>query len=105
MFPVNPGHLLLVPREHFETIFNMPANLYKELFEKAKVLSTPLQKAMGSKKIGYVVEGFGVPHSHLHIVPINQAHDLDSSRATAMPEEEMKEVAEKIKKQIEQDTQ
>jgi histidine triad (HIT) family protein len=59
-----------------------------------------LQQAMSSVKVGIVVEGFGVPHAHVHLVPINHAHDLDSSRAHELPEEEMKEVEEKIKKQI-----
>jgi histidine triad (HIT) family protein len=98
--PVNPGHLLIIPRKHFETVFDMPDNLYKELFETAKVLSTPLQQAMSSVKVGIVVEGFGV--LHVHLIPINHAHDLDSSRAHELPEEEMKEVAQKIKDKLTQ---
>ena len=98
--PVNPGHLLIVPQENHETIFDMPQDLYQELFETAKVLSTPLQQAMNSRKIGYVVEGFGVPHAHLHLIPIDHAHELDSSRARPMREEELKEIAQKIKQQI-----
>ena len=74
--------------------------MYNELFETAKALSTPLQQAMNSIRVGIVVEGFGVPHAHVHLVPINRAHDLDSSRATAdVPEEELAKVAEKLKKQ------
>ena len=100
MRPVNPGHLLIIPKEHIENIFDMPDGLYEEIFNTAKALSTPLQKAMSSVRVGIVVEGFGVPHTHLHLVPINESHDLDSSRAHAMPAEELAEIAEKIKKQI-----
>jgi histidine triad (HIT) family protein len=98
--PVNPGHLLIIPREHFDTIFDMRDDLYQKLFETAKVLSTPLQQAMNSTKVGIVVEGFGVPHAHLHLVPINHAHDLDSNRAHELPEEEMKETQKKIRQKI-----
>jgi histidine triad (HIT) family protein len=95
--PVNPGHLLIIPREHIETIFDIPQPLYNELFETAKALSRPLQQAMSSTKVGVVVEGFGVPHAHVHLIPINHAHELDSSRAKSMAEEELAEVANKIK--------
>lgn len=98
--PVNPGHLLIIPKKHIETVFEMPQSLYNALFETAKALSTPLQKAMSSIKVGVVVEGFGVPHAHVHLIPINHAHELDSSRATSMPDDELAEIAEEIKAQI-----
>jgi histidine triad (HIT) family protein len=98
--PVNPGHILIIPKEHHDNVFALPADLYKELFENAKVLSTPLQEAMSSVRVGMVVEGFGMPHAHVHLVPINHAHELDSSRAMTMTPEEMSEIAEKIKAEI-----
>jgi histidine triad (HIT) family protein len=99
--PVNPGHLLIIPKQHIENIFDMPDGLYEELFKNAKALSAPLQKAMGSVRVGMVVEGFGVPHVHLHLIPINHPGEIDSSRAHAMPAEELVEIAEKIKKEVE----
>jgi histidine triad (HIT) family protein len=101
LHPVNPGHLLIIPKEHIEDIFDMPDGLYEEIFKTAKALSTPLQKAMGSVRVGIVVEGFGVPHVHVHLVPINKPHDLDSTRATAMPADELAKIAEKIKAEVE----
>jgi histidine triad (HIT) family protein len=101
--PVNPGHILIIPKEHIETVFDMPGGLYEEMFNTAKALSTPLQKAMGSARVGMVIEGFGVPHAHLHLVPINHAHELDSSRAKPMAAEELTVIAEKIKKEVEKE--
>jgi histidine triad (HIT) family protein len=94
--PAQPGHLLIIPKEHIDNVFDMPDELYGKLFAIAKVLSKPLQKAMGSVRVGMVVEGFGVPHAHLHLIPINKAHDLDSTNARTMDEEELKGIAEKI---------
>lgn len=99
--PVNPGHLLIIPKEHIENIFDMPDGLYEEIFKTAKALSMPLQKAMSSARVGIVVEGFGVPHTHIHLVPINKPHDLDSSRAKPMAAEKLAEIAEKIKQEVE----
>lgn len=99
--PVNPGHLLMIPKEHVENVFDMADGLYQESFGTAKALSAPLQKAMRSARVGMVVEGFGVPHAHLHLVPINGPHELDSSRAKPMAAEELAVIAEKIKAEVE----
>ncbi len=99
--PVNPGHLLIIPKEHIDVVFDMPDGLYEGIFNTAKALSTPLQSAMGSTRIGMVVEGFGVPHAHIHLVPINGPHELDSSRAKPAAEEKLVETAKKIKAEIE----
>ena len=99
--PVNPGHLLIIPKEHIESVFDLPGEQYDNIFKTAKALSTPLQNAMGSKRVGMVVEGFGMPHAHLHLVPINHGHDLDSIHARPMPNDELSATAEKIKKEVE----
>lgn len=99
--PVKPGQVLVIPKEHIDSIFDLPEGLYEEIFKTAKALSTPLQKAMGSVRVGLVVEGFGVPHCHISLVPIDNAHELDSSRAALMPSEELAKIAEKIKTEVE----
>jgi histidine triad (HIT) family protein len=98
--PVNPGHLLIIPKEHIDSVFGMPDALYTELFETAKALSTPLQHAMDSARVGMVIEGFGVPHAHLHLVPINGPHELDSTREKDASPGELAATAEKIKQEI-----
>jgi histidine triad (HIT) family protein len=100
MFPVNPGHLLIIPKRHIEVIFDMPEDLYRKIFEVARALSKPLQEAMESVRVGIVVEGFGVSHTHVHLVPINHAHDLDSENAKPANNDELKKVADKIKQKI-----
>jgi histidine triad (HIT) family protein len=98
--PVNPGHLLIIPKVHVESVFDLPDEQYKNIFETAKALSTPLQNAMQSRKIGIAVEGFGVPHAHVHLVPLHNPNELNPERATHMDEEVLVTIAEKIKAEI-----
>ncbi len=98
--PVNPGHAILIPKEHVDYVFEVDEPLYSEIFKTAKKLSKPVQNAMQSKRIGLVVEGFGVPHIHIHLIPINNANEIDPHRAKKATNEELQEVAEKIKKEI-----
>ena len=98
--PVNPGHLLIIPKKHIESVFDLPDEQYKNIFETAKALSTPLQNAMQSSKIGIAVEGFGVPHAHVHLVPLHNPNELNPERATHMDDETLATIAEKIVAEI-----
>jgi histidine triad (HIT) family protein len=98
--PVNPGHILLIPKKHTDYLFDIEDPLYSKLFKVAKKLAKPLKQAMQSKRIGIAVEGFGVPHAHVHLIPINKGFELDPNRAKKAMPKELKDVANKIKQFI-----
>jgi histidine triad (HIT) family protein len=98
--PVVTGHILLIPKEHFDKVFELPELLYTELFATAKKLSEPLQRAMGSARTGMVVEGFGVAHAHVHLMPVNKAREMNPEHEHHMEFTELAPIAEKIKKTI-----
>ncbi len=98
--PLNPGHTLLLPKNHTDYIFDVEDPLYSEIFKTAKKLAKPIKNAVGAKRIGIVVEGFGVPHVHVHLVPLNQGYEIDPDRARSATKKELEETAEKIKKEI-----
>lgn len=95
--PINPGHTLIIPKKHHGYIFEMEEPLYSRMFEAARKLSGPIKQAMEAKRIGMIVEGFLVPHAHLHLVPLNNGGELSFGRAKAADPEELKSNAEKIK--------
>lgn len=98
--PVNPGHVLIVPRLHIGYVFDLPDELYDGLFRSARRLEPALRKATQAKKIGLAIEGFGVDHVHLHVIPMYGGHELDPHRAKLASEEELRTMAEKIKQQL-----
>lgn len=98
--PIQAGHVLLVPKKPVENILDMNEEEYGALWLQAKKLALPLQQATGAARIGFVVEGFGVDHVHIHLVPINNPHELDSRNAKDASPEELEEIAEKIKNEI-----
>ncbi len=61
--PINPGHLLLIPKKHFEEVYDLPEELFIDLFKAAKFLAGKLKEATKAKRIGIAIEGFGVPLS------------------------------------------
>lgn len=98
--PINPGHTLLVPKKHIDYIFDLEEPLYSEAFKVAKKLSKPIQNVVKSRRIGIAIEGFGVPHVHIHIVPLNRGNELDPNRAKETDPEELEKLAEKIKNNL-----
>ena len=95
--PIQTGHVLVIPKTHSNTVFDIEDPLYSELFQLVKKTASIIQKAMSSVRVGLVVEGFSIPHTHIHLVPLNDAKDLDPKNAHEISPEEMKEVGEKIR--------
>lgn len=98
--PINPGHTLLIPKDHSEYLFELEEQLYSRIFKRAKMLAKPLRAAMKSQRIGVLVEGFGVAHLHIHLVPINKGDGFGSRKGIAASDAELKEIADKIKTQL-----
>ncbi len=98
--PVNPGHVLIIPREHISYIFDLEEPGYTEIFQVAKKLSLPLKNATEAKRIGLAIEGFGVDHLHLHLVPVNTGGELNPERAQIADDSDLVRMANTITSHI-----
>ena len=96
--PINSGHTLLIPKVHIEDVFNMSDNYFRKLFLTAKKIAPILQKATRAKRVGMAVEGFGVPHAHLHLVPVNNGNELNPEKAKTATEAELNNIQKLILK-------
>ncbi len=96
MNPINAGHTLLIPKKHTEYLFELNDEEYTQLMLKAKFLAKLLKNKLKPKKIGMIVEGFLIPHVHIHLVPLNKGGGLSFEKAKPMSKEELNKIAEKI---------
>ncbi len=70
--PLFPGHVLLVPREHLETIEDLPDEQVERFFLNGRRLATAVREAMGADGTFMAMNNVvsqSVPHLHLHVVP------------------------------------
>jgi histidine triad (HIT) family protein len=67
--PAQPGHVLVVPKKQVWWIWDLPDEDYHALMEAVKKVGTRMHEALGPKRIGVSVEGEGVPHVHVHLIP------------------------------------
>ena len=94
--PINPGHTLLIPKQQTDYIFDLPDELYSSLWQVVQWISPLIQQAMECKRIGIAVEGFSVPHVHIHLVPVNSGNELNPERSVAASSEQLAIVQNKI---------
>jgi histidine triad (HIT) family protein len=77
--PLFPGHSLLVPREHHETLWDLPDGLVEPLFVSTRLLSAAIREAMGAQGAFVAMNNVvsqSVPHLHVHVVPRNRKDGL-----------------------------
>jgi histidine triad (HIT) family protein len=70
--PLFPGHSLLVPRKHFETLSDLPKELVAPVFESVQLLARAVETALGAEGSFVAMNNRvsqSVPHLHVHIVP------------------------------------
>jgi histidine triad (HIT) family protein len=105
--PLFPGHSLLIPRRHLETLADLPDDLVGPLFANARLLSRVIPQAMGKPGSFVAVNNVvsqSVPHLHVHVVPRKPKDGLRGffwPRSKYDSEEQMREVAASVRAAVE----
>ena len=96
--PLAKGHTLVIPK-HVEDdyIFHLDEKTYEGLWAFARKVAVALKNAVPCKRVGVAVLGMEVPHTHIHLVPLQSEGDLDFRKAKLQLEaDEMKQIAANI---------
>ncbi len=97
VFPLVQGHVLVVPKIEIDYIFDIEDSDLAAMMVFAKKVAIALKVAVPCKRIGVAVIGLEVPHTHIHLVPMNTMDDLNFTRPKLKPsQEELKLMATKI---------
>ena len=79
--PIRPGHTLVVPREEVDHWLDLDADLAAHLMVVAQSIGRAQLAAFSPERVGMIIAGMEVPHTHLHVIPIRTEADLDFARA------------------------
>ncbi len=96
--PLAKGHTLVIPK-HVEDdyIFHLDEKTYEGLWAFARKVAIALKNAVPCQRVGVAVLGMEVPHTHIHLVPLQTEGDLDFRKAKLQLEpDEMKQIAAHI---------
>ncbi|NOY35422.1 MAG: HIT family protein [bacterium] len=100
--PVNPGHTLLIPKKHYENLYELPDELLSKLAPIIKKLAVAVKKGTGADGINIgmnneAAAGQIVPHAHFHIIPRFAGDGHEHWKGGSYPTGEAEKTAEKIK--------
>ena len=99
--PMVKGHTLVIPKREVDYIFDLEDEELAGLNLFAKKVAVALKKAFPCQRIGMAVLGMEVPHTHIHLIPLQKESDmLFSNPKLSFTPEEMAEIAEAIRKQL-----
>lgn len=92
IFPKRPGHTLLITKEPYQWVYDVP--YFGEYFEKAKEIGLHIKEKLGAEYISFQTFGVDVPHAHIHIVPF---YDMKEEYVREKPSTEaLHQLAQKL---------
>lgn len=95
--PVAPGHTLVIPKKEVDYIFDLSDDEYLELQLFSKRVAKAMKKSLPCERIGVAVIGLEVPHTHIHLVPINKESDMNFFKEKlSLDSKDMKDIADSI---------
>ncbi len=100
--PLKEGHTLVVPKMETDYVFDLPADYLSRMLQFARPIARAIERSFPCQRCGLAVIGLEVPHAHLHIVPIQNADDLNFTRPKLKPgPDELEAARQKILSNLE----
>lgn len=96
--PLAKGHTLVIPRSvEDDYLFHLDEDVYARLWAFARKVAVALKAAVPCQRVGVAVLGMEVPHTHIHLVPLQTEGDMDfRKKRPEFTPEQMKETAAAI---------
>ena len=103
--PINPGHVLIIPKKHYDTLLGADAESLRALIEFVPLIAKAVMQGLGYNGFNLgvnngAVAGQVIPHLHFHIMPRREGDDHQLFRGAPYAAGEIEQVAEKIRSQL-----
>lgn len=101
---INPnakGHTLCIPKTEVDKILDLDEDTYVGLMQFSRKVGKAIEQAIDCKRVGITVIGLEVPHTHVHLIPLNSMKDATFQQKVSLNNDEFEAIAEKIRANIE----
>jgi diadenosine tetraphosphate (Ap4A) HIT family hydrolase len=95
--PIRPGHTLVVPRAEVDHWIDLDPDVNAHLMRVAQEIALAQQAAFSPVRIGLIIAGLEVPHTHVHVIPIDGMQDVDFAHASDTTPDALAETAAAIR--------
>lgn len=90
--PIQKGHTLVIPKQEADQLFELDELYFDKMMHRVRYMAQVIKAKTNCKRVCVFVEGYGVPHVHVHLVPTNSPADFDKSLVYVASEEELQEM-------------
>jgi len=91
--PIRPGHVLVVPRKEIDHWDDLDPATAAHLMQVSQKIAKGIKKTFPARRVGLTIAGLEVPHTHIHLIPIDSMRDFDFGRATNPSTEDLSATA------------
>lgn len=95
--PIKEGHMLVIPRDQIDHWDDLPEATAAHLMHVSQKMAKALKVAFPSLRVGLVIAGLEVPHTHIHVFPVDSISDFNFTNAQPAFAEQLADAAAKIK--------
>ena len=94
--PIQKGHTLVIPKQEVDQLFELDEVHFDKMMHRVRYLAQVIKAQTNCKRVCVFVEGYGVPHVHVHLVPTNSPADFDKTLVYVASQEELEEMQKKL---------
>ncbi|MEN9881518.1 MAG: hypothetical protein RLZZ308_701 [Candidatus Parcubacteria bacterium] len=94
--PIQKGHTLVIPKQEVDYLFDLDEALFDKVMHRTRYMAQVLKAKLGCARVCVMVEGYAVPHAHIHLIPTDSPDDLDKKHIYKASEEELRTVQQLI---------
>ncbi len=96
--PLHAGHVLVIPRAEVDHWIDLEPETATHLMAVAQIIGSAQKSVVDCERIGLMIAGFEVPHTHVHVVPLDTMANLDFRNADTRPlADELDTIAEALR--------
>lgn len=100
---INPnakGHTLCIPKVEVNKIFDMEEEAYLGLMQFSRKVAQALEQAIPCKRVGVAVIGLEVPHTHVHLIPLNDMKEMTFQHKVSLTIEEFQQIVADVQRKL-----
>ncbi|GAB2593452.1 HIT family protein [Pseudactinotalea suaedae] len=99
--PLQLGHAMVVPRAEVDQWVDLEPDVAAHLFEVARLIGVAQREEFDAERIGLLIEGYEIPHAHVHVWPSRSAADFDVAQVmTDVPDADMDDAAVRLRDRL-----
>jgi len=95
--PIRQGHLMVIPKEEVDHWDDVPEETARHLMAVSQKIAKAIKAVVPCRRIGVSIIGVEVPHTHIHLMPMDSTADMDFRNAREVPQAQLAETAASIR--------